>query len=111
MLIRQVQVEASQMHRELLLRDTELAELGRHDIHAVRRAEGCDRAAVLGQHHWHHQHIRRLQRHGMSNYRGSSYFLISRIFGNCVIDRLRCEGFSLGTLGGSWRDASDTRRK
>lgn len=36
MLISQVQVEASQMSRKLLLRDTKPAELGRHDIHALR---------------------------------------------------------------------------
>lgn len=65
MLIHQVQVEASQMHREFLLRHTESAELGCHDIHALRRTESCDWAAILGEHRRHYFHIRRLHCYGM----------------------------------------------
>lgn len=50
----QVQVEASQMPSQLLVRDTKPAEPGCYDIHALRRFEGCDRPAVLGQHHRDH---------------------------------------------------------
>lgn len=52
------------MPGKLLLRDTQPVELGRHDIHALRRIEGGDRLAILGQYLWHHLDIRRFQRYG-----------------------------------------------
>lgn len=73
MLIHQVQLEASQMPRELLVRDTQPVELGRHDIHALRRSEGCDWLAVLGQYLGDHLDIRRLQRYGKFDIKRKSF--------------------------------------
>lgn len=64
MRISQVQVEISEMSRELFLRHTEPAELGRYGIHSVRGAENGNRTAVLGEHRRHHHHLRSLHHHG-----------------------------------------------
>jgi len=52
------------MSGELLLRHTEPAEPGGHGIHSLRGAQNGDRAPVLGEHRWHHDHLRGLHDYG-----------------------------------------------